>query len=410
MSNIITHTATTRNGIRRVTVGCTKYVSARDFCIALGYASASGVVLDGIKFRVASGKGSRELLFMSVDAAHNLAANKGKPILAEELLSAEIPSGYLCDESVGAPKDAEPADMLAIQQHTRPDLDMMVFSNREFGKIRTVRQSDVVWFVGRDVAKALGYANPASAVFTHCRRGREIGLLSPGGEQTTNIIPESDLYRLIMRSNLPSAERFSDWVVEEVLPTIRNHGVYATGTFLEKVLNDPDALLGTMTALVAERKARLLAESEVLLLTSDAEYGRKLSVSEGTVLVGTVAKKLTENGRRISVYSLFQWLRNEGWLTKCPGTGYNLPTQKALDAKYFEIKEHPVVHGDKGLKIDLTSYVTGAGQRYIFNAISTLFPKGPIHVDPPTPVKKPAEKAGLLSRFFGSFKQAELGL
>ena len=106
--------------------------------------------------------------------------------------------------------------------------DLSIFSNEEFGSVRVIVQGGEPWFVASDVAKALGYERPNDAVNAHCKKVNKFSYgESPRGAQPYNIIPESDVYRLIMRSNLPNAERFQDWVVEEVLPSIRKTGNYS---------------------------------------------------------------------------------------------------------------------------------------------------------------------------------------
>lgn len=119
--------------------------------------------------------------------------------------------------------------------------EIKLFEKEEFGKLRVILCNGEPWFVGSEVATALGYDNPANAVNVHCKKANKI-TLSPdlGGREASvkmppvmvNIIPESDVYRLIMRSNLPNAEKFQDWVVEEVLPSIRKTGAYATNNAL----------------------------------------------------------------------------------------------------------------------------------------------------------------------------------
>lgn len=103
--------------------------------------------------------------------------------------------------------------------------EIKLFEKEEFGKVRVVMVGNDPWFYGTDVAKALGYENPARDVQRHCKK---VNKFSPTESVGTpyNIIPESDVYRLVMRSNLPNAEKFQDWVVEEVLPSIRKTGQY----------------------------------------------------------------------------------------------------------------------------------------------------------------------------------------
>lgn len=116
--------------------------------------------------------------------------------------------------------------------------------------VRTLVRDGDPWFVAIDVARALGYGNPRQAVLDHTKGGRETRLPSSGGEQETKIIPESDVYRLIMRSNLPSAERFQDWVCEDVLPSIRRTGGYflAQGAETAFLLQETERELGELKA------------------------------------------------------------------------------------------------------------------------------------------------------------------
>ena len=148
-----------------------------------------------------------------------------------------------------------------------------IFENKEFGKVRVTEYNGAPWFVASDVAKALGYERPADAVNIHCKKANKITQYcdSPDRVKTPpinlNIIPESDVYRLVMRSNLPGAERFQDWVVEEVLPAIRKHGGYLTPTQLEEALLNPDVLIRLATQLKEEREARVQAEARVAILS-----------------------------------------------------------------------------------------------------------------------------------------------
>jgi prophage antirepressor-like protein len=106
------------------------------------------------------------------------------------------------------------------------DNELEVFSNEEFGTIRTVVENDKVLFVANDVARALGYNSPKDAVTRHCKGAMKHRYLTEGGEQELKVIPEGDIYRLIVKSQLQTAEKFELWVFDEVLPTIRKTGGY----------------------------------------------------------------------------------------------------------------------------------------------------------------------------------------
>lgn len=106
--------------------------------------------------------------------------------------------------------------------------------------VRTIEMGHEVYFVARDVAATLGYSNPSSAISRHCKGVVKCDILTNGGVQSVSIITERDVYRLIMRSNLPSAERFEEWVVGTVLPSIRKNGGYISG---QEVDTDPSVIM-----------------------------------------------------------------------------------------------------------------------------------------------------------------------
>lgn len=136
--------------------------------------------------------------------------------------------------------------------------DLQIFKNEEFGEVRTVEIEGKPFFCGSDVAKALGYAIPSKAVNTHCKGVSKMEAPTNGGVQELLFIPEGDLYRLIVSSKLPTAEKFEHWVFDEVLPSIRKHGLYAT----DELLDNPDLIIQMVTKLKEEREARKALEIE----------------------------------------------------------------------------------------------------------------------------------------------------
>ena len=106
---------------------------------------------------------------------------------------------------------------------------LQIFNNPDFGEVRTLEENGKVLFCGSDVAKALGYSNPSKALSDHCKGVTKRYTPTNSGTQEMSFIPESDLYRLVFSSKLPNAERFTDWVTEEVLPSIRRNGGYIAG-------------------------------------------------------------------------------------------------------------------------------------------------------------------------------------
>ena len=121
-------------------------------------------------------------------------------------------------------------------------LNLEVFDNPEFGQMRILQEGDKYLFCANDAAVALGYSNPRAALQRHCKGVAKRDTLTPGGVQSLSYIPEGDLYRLIIHSKLPSAEKFEHWVFEEVLPCIRKTGGYMTDNLLNELMNEPDII------------------------------------------------------------------------------------------------------------------------------------------------------------------------
>lgn len=132
--------------------------------------------------------------------------------------------------------------------------ELQIFENPMFGTIRTLEEDGKVLFCGKDVADALGYAIPSKAINDHCKGVSKMEVPTSSGNQIMLFITESDLYRLVFGSKLPNAEKFTDWVTDEVLPSIRKHGAYMTPETLEKVLCSPDTIIQIATALKAEQE------------------------------------------------------------------------------------------------------------------------------------------------------------
>lgn len=252
--------------------------------------------------------------------------------------------------------------------------EIQIFSNPQFGEIRTAIGEDVEpLFCLVDVAKALGYKNPAKAVIDHCKGVTVLETPTNGGIQQIKFGKEGDVYRLVMKSKLPEAGIFQDWVCDEVLPTIRKHGAYATPQTIENMLADPDNAIKLLTALKEERQQRLLAEKKAELeaeinkanapkvLFADAVAG-----SQSSCLIGELAKIITQNGYKIGQNRLFEWLRENGYLgTK--GEYYNVPNQRYQEMGLFTVKKGVRSGNDGVMHTTLTTKVTGKGQQYFIN-------------------------------------------
>ena len=234
-----------------------------------------------------------------------------------------------------------------------------IFNNEEFGQVRTLVIDEKPYVLANDVARALGYKRPADAISAHCKGSVKHRYLTNGGEQEAKFIPEGDIYRLIMKSKLPNAEKFESWVMDEVLPTIRKHGAYMTNEVIERTLTDPDYLIQLATALKEERQARLIAEQKIEEQRPLVEFADKVSNSSNLIDMGKMAKLLKDENINIGRNRLFEWLRKKDILMR-----NNIPYQRYIDGGYFQVKES-TFETPYGTKTQQTTYVTGKGQIYI---------------------------------------------
>lgn len=191
---------------------------------------------------------------------------------------------------------------------------LKIFDNPEFGKVRVIMRDNAPWFVARDIAEALGYAKPQNAIAQHCKHAEllncpELGHLtdSPRG---ISIIPESDVYRLIMRSNLPKAIDFQDWVVEEVLPSIRATGQYGNYNFPRIPASYSDAL--RMIADIEEEKQLAIEQRDYYKRTKAEINDRKVATAMNTASVAVRQRdKLANeigNGKKWKEVKAIPWL------------------------------------------------------------------------------------------------------
>ena len=249
--------------------------------------------------------------------------------------------------------------------------NIKIFENPEFGSIRTVEINNEPWFVGKDVAEALGYANTRDALAKHVDDADKtsVAIRDSGSnyQSMANVINESGVYSLIFGSKLPKAKEFKHWVTSEVLPAIRKHGGYLSPEKIEEVLSDPDTIIKLATNLKEEQAKRREAEAKLEKAKPKVIFADAVSASEQTILIGDLAKLIKQNGHDIGQKRLFQWMRDNVYLIKRNGADYNSPTQRAMEMGLFRIKESTVVKPDGSTSINKTTKVTGKGQQYFIN-------------------------------------------
>lgn len=237
--------------------------------------------------------------------------------------------------------------------------EIKIFNSKEFGDVRTVTINGEPWFVGKDVAAALGYVKTRNALTVHVSEEdkKDAPFQGPlGGTQTMIIINESGLYALIFGSKLESAQRFKHWVTSEVLPAIRKTGSYQA----------PQGKELLALAVLEAQKTIKAQNAEIERMRPKEIFADAVKASDSSILIGDLAKILRQNGVDTGQKRLFEQLRNEGYLMKT-GSSRNMPTQRYVADGLFQIKETVISNPDGSVRMTKTTKVTGKGQQYFLN-------------------------------------------
>lgn len=244
--------------------------------------------------------------------------------------------------------------------------DLKIFENPAFGQVRVLELEGEPWFVGKDVAEALGYSNTADAIQKHVDEEDKLTsqIAIAGQGRNVVIINESGLYSLVLSSKLPTAKAFKRWITSEVIPSIRKHGAYITPDTLEQMIADPDTTIRLLTTLKEERQERVRLEAEAKANRPKVLFADAVATAHTSILIGELAKLLKQNGVDIGQNRLFDWMRKHGYLIARKGTDYNMPTQKSMELGLMEIKETSISHADGHVSISKTPKITGKGQQY----------------------------------------------
>ncbi|MNM07377.1 Phage antirepressor protein KilAC domain protein [compost metagenome] len=236
-------------------------------------------------------------------------------------------------------------------------LQKFMYSNQE---VRSTVINGEPWFIAKDVCEVLEIANPTQAI--NRLDEDERAMFNIGRQGEANIVNEPGLYSLILGSRKPEAKQFKRWITHEVIPMIRKTGGYVL----------PQTMPETLRLLAAEieKNQEVEAQNQRLALQIETDkpktiFADAVSASNDSILVGQLATYLKQNGVEIGQKRLFDYLREEGYLCKS-GERRNLPTQRSMELKLFEVKEF-TVNGNTGSRIRSTPKVTGRGQIYFLN-------------------------------------------
>ena len=235
---------------------------------------------------------------------------------------------------------------------------LQIFNNPEFGQVRVLEKDGQPWFVANDVARALGYTNPSKATNDHCKKAITTwGNDSLGRRQEFKVIPEGDIYRLVIKSQLPSAEKFETWVFDEVLPSIRQNGGYIAN---QENLSDAEILAKAVIVAqnVIAQKDKLISE-----MKPKAEFFDTVASSKTAIPMDQVAKVIGKKG--IGRNKLFAILRDKRILDRG-----NIPYQEYVDRGYFRVVEQKYTTPNGETHINIKTLVYQKGVDYIRRLIT----------------------------------------
>ena len=228
--------------------------------------------------------------------------------------------------------------------------------------VRTVQLNNQPYWVLKDVCDVLELSNPTAVA--NRLEDDERAKFNLGRQGEATVITESGLYAVILRSDKPNAKEFRKWVTSEVLPAIRKNGVYLTDEKAYDITHNPQSLADLLM-----QAGEQLKQKEIIIqeMKPKALFADAVASSKTSILIGQLAKILTQNGYQIGQNRLFEKLRNEGFLSSRKGADWNMPQQRYVEQGIFEIKESTHIDGN-GVNITTkTVTVTGKGQIYFLN-------------------------------------------
>lgn len=255
--------------------------------------------------------------------------------------------------------------------------EIQIFHSDRFGDVRAINVGGEAMLSAPDVAKKLGYRKASDMLrsLDDDEKGAHL-VRTLGGDQQVTFITESGFYRAILQRKKgfindkearENVDAFQRWVTHDILPAIARDGayVYSDGS-------EDDATL-MARALIAAKRTIERNQREIDELRPKALFADAVAASDGTCLVGELAKMIHQNGRKLGQNRLFAMMRDDGYLGKS-GSNRNVPTQRSMEMGLFRIKETAVTHSDGHVTINRTPKVTGKGQRYFIERYGEMEP------------------------------------
>ena len=246
--------------------------------------------------------------------------------------------------------------------------EIKIFENEEFGSVRTMEINGEPYFVGKDVAEILGYANTSKALIDHVDDEDKLNneTLSSLGQRGGWLINESGLYSLILSSKLSNAKKFKRWVTSEILPAIRKTGSYSIQSKPDSyTIEDPAARARRWAEEYEEKKA---LEAKIEEQKPLGEYAEHIQASKDVIDMKSMAKLASKNGIKIGRNKLFSFLRDRKILDR-----ENIPYANYMDKEWFQVVESPYTFNNGDVKIIRTTLVSPKGQIGIIRQLKKYY-------------------------------------
>lgn len=248
-----------------------------------------------------------------------------------------------------------------------------IFENPSFGQIRTQMKDGEPWFVAADVCKALEIDPTATRRLDNDEKNTLRLTQGTSGNPNVTIVNEPGLYSLVLGSRKPEAKEFKRWITHEVIPTIRKTGGYVANedaflqTYLPYADENTKALFRVTLATINDQNRKIAQQQEKIALDAPkVHFANSVESSQTSILIGTMAKLLKQNGVNTGEKRLFQQLRHDGFLCD-KGKRHNVPTQKSMEMGLLDMTERTFSSPSGETKISVTTKVTGKGQTYFLN-------------------------------------------
>jgi anti-repressor protein len=256
----------------------------------------------------------------------------------------------------------------------RKALKVFDFEGRQ---VRIVKVDGELYFVAKDVVEGIGAVWNGEQNIRHVPEEWKgvISVMTPRGEQNMSVFSEHGLYFYLARSDKPAALPFQKYIAGNILPSIRKFGGYLTDRKLEEVLTDPDTLIRLAQNLKTEKEKRQILEAQIDADRPKVLFAESVEASDSSILIGDMAKLLKQIGVEIGPHRLFEWLRQNGYLMKT-GESRNMPTQRAMEAGLFEIRERVIDNPNGSILLTRTSKITGRGQCFFLNLFRNMLING----------------------------------